>query len=261
MATNQTLVPGAMRRRREQRHFDHLARTHGETWWGHRRPAGRVRLARKAAMLCTRLDRLDDPRVLEIGCGTGVFTRAILDRCPALRIVAMDISPDSVALARSRCAGFDNLRVHAADVFEWDDPDGAYDAVVGNSVLHHLCLDPVLSRALALLAPGGMLWFSEPNMLNPQIAAERHLRRVGRWLDNSEDETAFIRWRIGRALHRAGFVGVEVRPFDFLHPLSPRFAIPLVDRLGRSMERWPLMRELAGSLCIVAHKPGGDSPA
>jgi len=106
-----------------------------------------------------------------------------------------------------------------------------------------------------ILKPGGALLLFEPNMLNPQVAVEKNVRIVGRWLQNSEDETAFFRWPLGALLRRAGFDPVSVEPFDFLHPAVPAPFMGMIDVLGRLLERTPLAREIAGSLLIRAGKP------
>lgn len=256
MTTTRSATSDPTSRQRERIHFDQLAETCGDSWWGHGYPAGMRRLERKAALLCRRLDALANPQVLEIGCGAGIFTKAILDVRPDLALTGVDISPKSVQIAQTRCAGFANLRLRAGDVFGLDEAAESFHAVIGNSILHHIDVDQFLPKAIELLQPGGLLWFSEPNMMNPQVAMERNLRPVGKRLQNSEDETAFFRWGLQRRLQSAGFVRCEVKPFDFLHPLVPRFAMGVVERLGRSLERTPVLREIAGSLCVVAHKPG-----
>ena len=43
---------------------------------------------------------LEEPRVLDVGTGTGAIALAIADEAPAARITAMDVSPDALALAR-----------------------------------------------------------------------------------------------------------------------------------------------------------------
>ena len=64
-----------------------------------------------------------------------------------------------------------------------------------------------------------------------------------------------MRWRLRPLLGHLGLVGVTVRPFDFLYPLTPARLIPVVERLGRVLERAPLVAEIAGSLLVTARKP------
>ena len=68
----------------------------------------------------------------------------------------------------------------------------------------------------------------------------------------SPDETAFFRWSLAGKLRAAGFEEVSIKPFDFLHPATPRSVIPPVDALGKFLERMPLLSEIAGSLYIRA---------
>jgi hypothetical protein len=57
---------------------------------------------------------------------------------------------------------------------------------------------------------------------------------------------------ITRTLREVGFVEVSIRQFDWLHPSMPRPLIALVRALGAVLERLPLAREFAGSLCLRA---------
>ena len=43
---------------------------------------------------------LDEPKVLDVGTGTGAIALAIADEVPTARVTAVDVSPDALALAR-----------------------------------------------------------------------------------------------------------------------------------------------------------------
>ena len=76
-----------------------------------------------------------DGDCLDLGCGTGNLTAAILRRAPAARVAGLDFSPDYVAHARGRpdTAGAD-LRVGDACAMPY--ADGGFDAVLSLLMLH-----------------------------------------------------------------------------------------------------------------------------
>jgi SAM-dependent methyltransferase len=133
-------------------------------------------------------------------------------------------------------------------------PEAAFDSVVGSSVLHHLEIEAALRDMYRVLKPGGTIYFTEPNMLNPQIAVQKNIPWVKRRLGDSPDETAFFRWQLRRLLEEAGYRNVQINPFDFLHPKTPVFLIDPVRAFGQFLESVPGISELAGSLYIRAIK-------
>ncbi len=232
-------------------HGKRLAMGDPERAWGWGTPAGKLR-ARRRADLIGRAARLEPGmRVIEIGCGTGMFTEMFA--ASGAEITGVEISED--LLVRARARGVPNARF-VARRFEDCEVDGPFDAVIGSSVLHHLDVENALRRIFALLAPGGRMAFAEPNYLNPQVFLERKLRFVKPlfWYV-SPDETAFVRGSLAAELRAAGFEQVEITPFDWLHPKTPAPLIGAVQALGRTLERTPVLRELAGSLLIAARRP------
>jgi len=191
-------------------------------------------------------------RVLEIGCGTGIFTQ-FFARTGA-HIVALDLSPELLDKARRRCGAFVNIQflVGRFEDYRSSDP---FDAIVGSSVLHHLELKAALERIRGLLRPGGTAAFAEPNMLNPQIFLQKNVPWLKKRLGDTPEETAFFRWRLQRQLERQGFIDVKITPFDWLHPLTPLFLIQPISKAGELLERIAVLRELAGSLLIQARQP------
>lgn len=242
-------------RKEEQGHFDALVAQQGETWWGSNTYAGRQRLCRRAKLLTGILKReYSDPQVVEIGCGTGAFSRYCLEEMPALRLQGLDISPKAAEEAERRLDGYANASFRAGDALALELEDESVHAVVGVSILHHVPLEPCLSEICRVLRPGGLCWFSEPNMLNPQIMLEKNVRPIGKILQNTPGETAFFRWSLAKTLKDLGFGQVSVRPFDFLHPLVPKPLTPLAATIGKAVELIPVIREFAGSHMIVAFR-------
>lgn len=225
-----------------------LAHGAGEVWnW--ETPAGRIRWARRVKLLTGQLRQ--EQRVLELGCGTGYFTRELA--VTGAQITAIDISPELLEKARQECS-FANARFEIQNAYAMTFSNETFDSVVGSSVLHHLEIDQALAEIYRVLRPGGTIRFTEPNMLNPQIAIQKNVPAVKRRLGDSPDETAFFRWSLQRRLNRVGFRQIEVTPFDFLHPKVSSGCIPAVQAIEKLLEKAPLLSELAGSLFIQAVK-------
>ena len=189
--------------------------------------------------------------VLELGCGTGYFTQE-LARSGA-DVVAIDVSPELLEIARSNCSA-PNVRYQIENAYGLSYPEAVFDSVVGSSVLHHLEIAAALRNIYRVLKPGGTIYFTEPNMLNPQIAIQKNVPLIKQKLGDSPDETAFFRWSLRRLLEQTGYRDVRIDPFDFLHPKTPVPLINRVNALGRCLENVPVISEFAGSLYIRAVK-------
>jgi SAM-dependent methyltransferase len=237
-------------------HGEAIAATAGEDVWNWTSPAGRVRLEKRIELFVTSLD-LDArrKRVLELGCGTGLYTEQMLPHCGEL--VAADISEALLREARLKVAGgpVSFVRQNLESV-EPGVVGRGFDAVFGCSVLHHLDLDATLPQLRALLAPGAELAFSEPNLLNPQVQLMfSRFRWARRKWATSDTEMAFYPWELRAIFERHGFTVVKLLTFDFMHPAIPLGLLPLARRLDRFLEHTPLLRLLAGS-CFIHARAG-----
>jgi ubiquinone/menaquinone biosynthesis C-methylase UbiE len=82
---------------------------------------------------------LDGGHALEVGCGSGVGTEAILARFGAARVDAFDLDPGMVALAEKRLRPHrDRVKLWVGDVTRIDAGDDAYDAVFDFGIVHHV---------------------------------------------------------------------------------------------------------------------------
>lgn len=231
-------------------HGKKLRREGAEVIWNWSTPAGKIRADKRADLLSITGKISATDSVLELGCGTGLFTRLVYQKTKA-KITATDLSEDLLEEAREKFPAGNFIR---DDAMNMQFGNESFDVVFGSSILHHLSLKKSAEEIYRVLKPGGRMVFAEPNMLNPQIFIQKNIPFIKKWMGDSPDETAIVRWKYKKLLEQTGFTNVSIFPYDFLHPVTPKFLIPAVDGIGRMIEKVPLLREIAGSVIIYAEK-------
>lgn len=237
--------------RKEQSHFDQVAEQEGYSWWGAGTPAGILRTERRSGLVRDALNPGPEKIALEIGSGSGEMTQHLAGHFKL--VVAVDVSFGLLKRFKNRLEGKEAACV-LADAERLPFKPGAFDAICGNNILHHVVLDEILPVCAKHLKPDGRLAFAEPNLVNPQNWAENKIGFIRRRRPYSPDEMPFTRWHVVSKLKKHGFRSAAARPFDFLHPQIPPPLIKTVKALGLFIERIPLLREIAGSLIISAKR-------
>ena len=112
--------------------------------------------------------------VLDLGTGTALVPIELCLRCGECRVEAIDMAGAMLALARRRVtnAGFeDRIHLVRADAKQLPFRHGTFDAVISNSIVHHIA-EPsaVLAETWRVARRGGLLFFRD--LLRPQSEAE-----------------------------------------------------------------------------------------
>lgn len=237
------------RLRQQQDHFDR-----------HHRAYASILFARDSsfhrAVTACMLDQLDlqpGDRVLDLGCGQGRVSLALLEA--GCRVTGLDVSPVSLESLDDRVGmlgwreAFEPvcLPAEALDVHEH------YDAIIGRGILHHLERPvEVLERVHRALVPGGRAVFLDPNPQQPLWVPLILLHPALSWsvernvLRGTAKNTINFMWQAGFDQVRHRFVG-WVPPGWWHRWRMARVAEDLLTSL-------PLVGRLALYLMVTGHK-------
>ncbi|MBV8592923.1 MAG: trans-aconitate 2-methyltransferase, partial [Caulobacteraceae bacterium] len=149
---------------------------------------------------------------VDLGCGPGNSTEALIQRFPEAAVSGLDSSPDMVAAARQRLPRIDFAVADAAD---WR-PTAPLDLVFANAVFQwvpdHQRLFPHLMEALA---PGGSLAVQMPdNLGEPAHVLMRETAAKGPW-----------RAKLAAAATARPALRPAERYYDLLRPLAAKVDI------------------------------------
>jgi len=109
--------------------------------------------------------KIEPKRILDIGCGTGYFTRLLREKFKRAEIVAVDLSDAMVSAARKgqprRMPWHGHTRYVCGDTAALPLQPGCFDLVCSNLTMQWLS-DPqaMLQEMRRVLAPGGLMLFS-----------------------------------------------------------------------------------------------------
>lgn len=92
---------------------------------------------------------------LEIGCGTGSFTRLLAQRFR--RVLALDLSPHMIEIAKESSNQYRNIDFQVADVMTQQFRPGQFGCITSIATLHHLPFEPILFKMKNALKVDGTL--------------------------------------------------------------------------------------------------------
>jgi ubiquinone/menaquinone biosynthesis C-methylase UbiE len=103
--------------------------------------------------------RSADQRILDIGCGTGVFAARVLERFPATRVWGVDLSDGMLRNCQARCrAAEGRFHLVQGNCERLPFADDAFDVVTCMHSFHHFPRqDKAAAEMHRVLRPGGRL--------------------------------------------------------------------------------------------------------
>jgi 2-polyprenyl-3-methyl-5-hydroxy-6-metoxy-1,4-benzoquinol methylase len=194
-------------------------------------------------------------RVLDVGCGSGVFANHLASY--GGRVMAIDGNAEAIAYAAATFASdavdFQLGHLHALDL----EPN-SFDRATCLEVIEHVYpaqVTALLASLRSLLRPGGTLLLTTPNYrgLWPLVewAADRFAPTAH--MDRSQHINRYSRARLSQTLRDAGFEIAALRTYSTIAPFASALSWPLAQRIDRLERRIDL--PFGSLLALVARNP------
>lgn len=194
-------------------------------------------------------------RALELGCGTGVYTRWLADR--GLTVTAMDLSPRMIEQAREKCprATFfeGNCEDPAAAIGSETIGDG-FDLILGiNTFSYYVNKATALGNYHRMLKPGGRFVIIDMNGASPyySLMARMNKNEMREWLP---EIAQCNRTGLAAMLKGAGFTVAEMDHFAFVPNALSGGMVSLLAPIDTVLSALPLAAPLAMRIAVAAVK-------
>ena len=125
--------------------------------------------------ILARMGQLKDRQILDFGCGIG--EASVYFALQGAHVTGIDVSPKTVQVAQTVAirhkAPVTFLISQQNNLSEF--PDGSFDLIYGNGVLHHIDCAAYFPEFKRVLRPGGRAFFIDPLPYNPLINIYRKI--------------------------------------------------------------------------------------
>ena len=225
-------------------------------YWSQQDPISELRMWWRAQTVRHMFHTLPGESFLELGCGSGRFTRALL------RATRGECAITAATFGRKDASA---SSIPGVEFVELTDLPGVltgrkFDYVVGNNLLDTENAGSVLQLIQQLLRPGGRLVLFESNPWNPVFRIRRWLSLYFPFLRRGDERALPNRIQLYELLSEIGFIRINATCYDFLYRPLPAWLMFAVRNLSLVLENTPGIRLLSGSILVSAQCPPRDAP-
>jgi dolichol-phosphate mannosyltransferase len=230
-----------------------------DRYWSQRDPINELRMWWRAQTARHTFHLLPGETILELGCGSGHLTRALVratrGECPIT--AASFCLPAEHEVLRALGPA---VEVVSLSAFPGELSGRTFDYVVASNLLDLANAIPLLHEVQRLLRPGGRLLFFETNPWNPFFQLRRWLSGWLPFLRRGDERSLPSQVQLYEQLSELGFVRIMATCYDFLYFPIPRPLMLPARNLSLLLENTPGLRQLAGIILLHAQRPPRDLP-
>jgi ubiquinone/menaquinone biosynthesis C-methylase UbiE len=175
----------------------------------------------------------DQARVLDVGCGTGVLTRALAQWPGVGEVVGVDPAPSLLVKGRFLAGGLPNITFQEADGRKLPFDDASFDVAVFDSTLSHVPgPERALAEAFRVLRPGGWLATFDGDYATTTVGLGEHdplQACAATTMANSVNDRWLMR-RLSTLVRDAGFEDARFRSHGFVETTEGGYMLTVIDR-------------------------------
>ena len=125
---------------------------------------------------------ISNPRILDLGAGTGLLTQLLWEKHPKARFQLVDMAEEMLNIAKNRFSGQENFEYINEDYLKYDF-DGLFDMIVSSLSIHHLNHSDIKSlyqKAYDHLKPDG-IFLNADEVIGPGSYSEEMYQK--NWME------------------------------------------------------------------------------
>jgi ubiquinone/menaquinone biosynthesis C-methylase UbiE len=240
----------------EKEHFDMVAEQYDKNY-RYFSPFTKYKILKKARDFSTLIKSENDEKslkMLDVGCGTGEYTQRVAKLFPKSKIIGLDISKNILEVAKKKCKGKRNVSFVLKSAYNTDFKENSFDIIYGFYVLHHLDIEKFRREALRILKPGGLLFFYEPNILNPIVFLIKTNKYLKKKVGDSPEEWAINPLTVKNQLPGFKLLNLSTTEFVWPVPFLSTKVLKSMDRITDGLKILPFIKYLGGSVRIFMQK-------